>query len=424
MTGAAATTSAAVARVHLDALGGVAGDMFVAALLDAFPALTPRVLADAAAVLPAEAGQAVLEEGQSGGLRARRFRLAAPGAGAPAAHHHGTGSASHDHGTSHAALAARIRAAPLAEGTAAEALAILGLLAGAEARIHGVAPEAVHFHEVGDWDSLMDVVAAGSIAAALPGAVWSVSSLPRGGGRVTTAHGPLPVPAPATLALLEGFDWHDDGIAGERVTPTGAAILRHLCAPGAAPAAGRLLASGSGAGSRTLPGCANILRATAFAASGAAQGADTVLCLSFDIDDMTGEEIAVAAAHLRAVPGVRDLVLLGGQGKKGRPLTRFELLLAPDALDTVSAACFRETSTLGLRWRTEQRRLLPRRAAAAGGLRLKAVLRPDGGETVKAESDDLAPLQGLAARRAAAAAACGALPADGAGGAEGADDGR
>jgi len=366
-----------------------------------------------AAALPAGAGQAVMEEGQSGGLRARRFRLVPPGAGTPA---------SDGHGTAHAALAGRIRAAPLAAGTAAQALAILALLAGAEARIHGVAPGAVHFHEVGDWDSLMDVVAAGSIAAALSGAVWTVSSLPRGGGRVATAHGLLPVPAPATLALLEGFDWHDDGIAGERVTPTGAAILRHLCAPGAASPAGRLLASGTGAGTRALPGRANILRATAFATAldtasagteAPADGAGMVACLSFDIDDMTGEEIAVAAAHLRAQPGVLDLVLLGGQGKKGRPLTRFELLLAPGALGAVCATCFHETSTLGLRWRHERRRTLPRRALAAGGLRLKAAQRPDGTETLKAESDDLAPMPGLAARRAAAAAAASAAAAAG-----------
>ena len=125
-------------------------------------------------------------------------------------------------------MVARIEAAPLSSGTAAHATAILRHLAEAEAAIHHVPVNEVHFHEIGDWDSLMDVTAAGSVAAALEGARWSVSALPRGDGLVRTRHGLLPVPAPATAWLLEGFTWRDDGIGGERVTPTGAAILRHL----------------------------------------------------------------------------------------------------------------------------------------------------------------------------------------------------
>src|SRR6185295_18890158 len=152
-------------------------------------------------------------------------------------------------------------------GTAEQAVAILTHIAQAEARIHDVPVERVHFHEIADWDSLMDVVAAGSIAAALPGAVWSVSELPRGAGLVRTQHGMLPVPAPATVAILEGFAWRDDGIAGERVTPTGAAILRHLVGNGRekARAAGRLVASGTGAGTRELTGIPNVLRVLVFA---------------------------------------------------------------------------------------------------------------------------------------------------------------
>ena len=167
-------------------------------------------------------------------------------------------------------MVGRIRTAALADGSAEQAVAILTLIAEVEATIHQVPIEDVHFHEIADWDSLLDVVAAGSIAAALPAARWTVSPLPRGGGLVKTRHGLLPVPAPATAALLTGFAWRDDGVGGERVTPTGAAILRHLVGPdgsgfgNGSSHAGRLVSIGTGAGTRTLPGIPNVLRALVF----------------------------------------------------------------------------------------------------------------------------------------------------------------
>lgn len=390
-------------HIHLDAVGGIAGDMFVAAMLDAFPALGERVFADLARVLPRDAGRPLLTEGTSGAVRCQRFGLEAPephgqhhrGHGP---HHHGD---HHPHHTRYGDLAARIEAAGLSEGTAGEACAILRHIAEAEAQIHRVSLDEVHFHELADWDSLMDVVAAGSIAAALKGARWSVSDLPRGGGMVRTQHGLLPVPAPATTAMLQGFAWRDDGVSGERVTPTGAAILRHLVT-GQSKAEGRLDASGTGAGTRDLPGMPNILRVLAFAPAAASTTHDRVAVLSFDIDDMTGEEIGIAADRLRALDGVRDLAIALLIGKKGRPLHGFRLLVAPDALDGVKQRCLAETSTIGLRWHFEQRDLLERRAETTHDgetqVRIKRVARPDGA-TVKVESDDLAALGSLDRRR-------------------------
>jgi pyridinium-3,5-bisthiocarboxylic acid mononucleotide nickel chelatase len=373
-------------HIHLDAVGGIAGDMFVAAMLDALPELRARVLVDVAAVLPPEVGEPRLEAGKSGGLSVLRFGL--PGGG---------------HATGHfAELAERIGTAPLAEDTGGHALAILRILAEAEGRLHGVPVEKVHFHEIADWDSVMDVVAAGSIAAVLEGARWSVSDLPLGGGLVRTQHGLLPVPAPATAAILEGFRWRDDGIGGERVTPTGAAILRHLVTdPGDWESGGKLAATGMGAGTRTLPGLPNILRALVFSTATAEAG-ECVVVLSFDIDDMTGEEIGVALDRLRDCDGVLDVSLGTRAGKKGRPLHDVRLLLMPVALDDVKEVCFRETSTIGLRWRLERRTCLARRSEerAVDGrrFRIKQVERP-GGVTAKAESDDLCAVEGLAERR-------------------------
>lgn len=385
--------------IRLDAVGGIAGDMFAAAMVDALPDLRSRVLADAASVLPPGTGTPVFTAGTSAGLHCLRFGLSAP---ADDHHHH-----DHDH-HAHAGfrdMVARLSAAPLSPGTAAHATAILRHLAEAEAAIHHVPVDEVHFHEIGDWDSLMDVTAAGSVAAALEGARWSVSALPRGDGLVRTRHGLLPVPAPATAWLLEGFAWRDDGIGGERVTPTGAAILRHLVDAASARIAGRLQGTGTGAGTRELPGQPNILRATLFGAAADLSSEDgpseeDILVLSFEIDDMSAEEIAVAADRLRAAGGVRDLVLVPAIGKKGRPVHTFRLLVEPTARDAVAEACFTETATIGLRWQAARRAVLPRVGLDAGAVRVKTVTRP-AGPSHKAESDDLAHIAGLEARRAA-----------------------
>ena len=128
--------------------------------------------------------------------------------------------------------------------------------------MHGTRADEVCFHEIGAVDSIADVVGAAFVIESLGATGWSVGALPLGRGRVETAHGIMPVPAPATTVLLEGFPVHDDGIEGERVTPTGAAILRYLQPDMEALApAGKLLTSGMGFGSRVLPGQPNVLRA-------------------------------------------------------------------------------------------------------------------------------------------------------------------
>jgi uncharacterized protein (DUF111 family) len=297
-----------------------------------------------------------------------------------------------------------------------------------------VPADSVHFHELADWDSIMDVVAAGCIAGRLEGARWSASALPLGGGTVRTAHGVLPVPTPATSTLLRGYPWRDDTAGGERVTPTGAAIVRHLvpmAACGVGPSGGRLEAIGHGAGTRDLQGIPNIARALVFrddARAGAAasrgglarRGAgddtdtDTVVVIEFDVDDMSGEEIAVAAGRVRAADGVVDVSVGTRLGKKGRPVQDFRVLARPHAADAVASACFAETSTLGLRLREERRRLLARSErdvrTGASTIRVKVARRPGGERTAKAADDDAAGAAGLAARRALRGAAeAGAL---------------
>ena len=376
-------------HLHLDPVGGVAGDMFVAALLDAWPELADGTLA---AVRAAGLDEAITLEHRpyrDEVLVGSRFVVTRNEAKAKDSDHE------HVHWRY---LRERLSAAPLDEPVRARAIAIFALLAEAEAGVHGVEMDAATFHEVGAWDSIADIVAAAHLIEAIGAEHWSIGTLPIGGGRVRCAHGDLPVPAPATARLLQGFAFHDDGRTGERVTPTGAAIIKQLGASSADRLAfGRLLKTGHGFGLRKLDGISNILRVMAFdttadavvAAGDADQ--DHVAVLSFEIDDQTPEDLAIGLDALRSEEAVLDLIQMPVVGKKGRLATAVRILVRPDAKDAVVEACFTETTTLGVRWHRERRAVLKRSIIrSADGTAVKLAERPGGHITAKAESDDLA----------------------------------
>ncbi|MEM6849991.1 MAG: nickel insertion protein, partial [Pseudomonadota bacterium] len=290
--------------------------------------------------------------------------------------------------THYRALRQRIADAPLSTATIKHAHAILHALAAAEASVHGVAIENVHFHELADWDSLMDVVAAGSILGRCAGATFSLSPLPLGSGMVKTQHGRMPVPAPATTILLAGQTVFDDGVPGERVTPTGAAIVSVL--PRAPMPLGTVGGQGFGAGTRTLPGIANVLRALVIEPTAQPSfTGDSVAEIAFEVDDMTGEEIAEAATRLRDIAGVVDVTVGSRTGKHGRPVSDFRILTTPAAQAQTAAAVFDQTATIGLRTTQTQRIKLPRADGAVPidgtPVPAKTVDRP-AGPTRKAEA--------------------------------------
>jgi uncharacterized protein (TIGR00299 family) protein len=410
-------------QIQLDPLGGVAGDMFVAAMLDAFPNLEAGALASIAAVLGPEARCRLIEL-NDGVFRGRGFVVEddADHDHHHDHHHHGDDHDHDHHGHHHhhhhhephahdhdhrdwTAIRVQLQAAPLDPAVRAHAIAIFAHLAEAEARVHGVTPEEVRFHEVGAVDSIADIVAAAHVIAMSGVRDWTVSTLPLGAGRVRTAHGLMPVPAPATALLLEGFAFIDDGAPGERVTPTGAAILRHLCDPEAAPTRRprRLTRSGVGFGTRTLPGVSNCLRALVFEAAEdeTLWDDDALTVIEFEIDDQPAEDLAVALDRLRGLPAVIDAMQTPAFGKKGRMMASVRLLVRPAGAEAVSEAVFRETTTLGLR-RHEVRRAVLRRSEQAvevdgSQVRVKRAERP-GGPTAKAEVDDAQALGGQAAR--------------------------
>ena len=376
-------------HLHLNPLGGLSGDMFCAALLDAFPdrlAVAERALA----AVPMPRNVRVGLTPAAGPLSGKRFRVV-PVSAEPERH------------TPYREIRTLLQGSGLEAGVRDRALAIFRLLAEAEARIHGKDPDEVELHEVGAWDSIADILSAAALLDALGVTGASSSPLPLGAGQVPCAHGPLPVPAPATALLLEGLAVSYDGIEGERVTPTGAAILRSLGPRPTVPAGARLQASGRGFGARRLAGVPNCLQVLCLevAEGAAAFATDRVELLRFEVDDQTPEDLAIGLDRLRAAEGVLSVTTFPGTGKKGRPTMAVEVISRPERLGGVADACFRETTTIGLRRQSIDRMVLARDQrevrVSGGAIGVKLSNRPQG-PTAKAESTDLAEVASHQAR--------------------------
>ena len=269
-------------------------------------------------------------------------------------------------------------------------------IATAEGEIHGMPAEEVHLHEVGAVDAILDVV----------GSIWGMEllgvddvrcgALRTGDGTVRAAHGLLPVPAPATLKLLEGFTVRPgpEG-AGELVTPTGAALVRVL-ASGPPPAEYVPLRSGYGAGSKDFPGRANALRVILADVSTVprADPADRerIVVLSCDVDDMSPEYLAAVVEQIRSDDAL-DVVLLATVMKKGRAGTRVEVMCRPADAVRFETYLLNETTTIGVRRSDLDRVALARtmREVTVLGhqLHVKVVTLPGGGSRVKPEYDDV-----------------------------------
>ena len=393
-------------HIQLDPVGGIAGDMFAAAVLDAWPQLEPPLVAALArAGLDAIATVERVDHADDA-LTGSRFAVHETSAGDGGSHAHGGNGHRHDGASAHEHhlyrdIRALLEGADLDAGVRARALDMFARLATAESAVHGVPVDDVSFHEVGAWDSIADVVSAAWLIERL-GASWSCGPLPIGRGRVDTSHGRLPVPAPATVELLRGMVVDQDTHRGERITPTGAAIVSHL-APSFEPLPGpmRLDRAGTGFGTSRLPGTSNVLRLLAFEpldTLDASAHRERIAVCEFEIDDQTGEDLALALDRLRVLDGVLDVSSHAIHGKKGRLAVHVRLLARIAAVEPVLAACFRETTTLGVRWHEVSRAALARTAAEVmvdgRTVRVKSARRPGEVRTSKAEIDDLAPVAG------------------------------
>jgi pyridinium-3,5-bisthiocarboxylic acid mononucleotide nickel chelatase len=384
-------------QIHLDPVGGIAGDMFVAAVLHAYPELKPGLLQTINGLGLPELISCRIELGNDGVLAGSRFVVESKAQ--PSIYHQqhaGDSNRSREHHHRHwSDIRALIEQANLSSTTRRHAIGLFDLLAEAEARVHGIPDADVAFHEVGAVDSIVDIVGAAFLIDALQAEHWTTSPLPLGSGQVETVHGRLPIPAPATALLLEGFTVFDDGIPGERVTPTGAAIVRYLCQPDKVQRrSGVLLRSGVGLGTKSFPGISNVLRVISFRQKARAlSGYRELLIVEFEVDDQSAEELAAGLERIRNDTAVFDVIQIPAIGKKGRQTSHIKILADPTKQEEVIALCFQQTTTIGLRFRTTEAVALPRQTESVqiGGrnVRVKIVRRPGIGATAKAEADDL-----------------------------------
>lgn len=366
---------------YLDCFSGISGDMFLGALVDAG---VPFDLFERT-VRALNIG-ATLERSRvdRGGISATKIDVVVNGQKDmprdefwAAEHQHSHAAESPDHAPKHphahgrhlSAILKIIEAAPISDSAKRTSSAIFSALGEAEAKVHNLPIEKVHFHEVGAADAIVDIVCAAVGADALHVDRVLTSPLNVGGGTVKCDHGVMPVPAPATLELLKGIPVYSGEVQKELVTPTGAAIARVLASGfGACPAL-TTETIGYGAGARNFARHSNVLRLVLGETFEGSPGehhqlADAahewIVVLEANLDDLSPQIVGYTAERLFSA-GALDVFTTPVQMKKGRPGILLTLLARPEDETRLRGILFEETSTLGVRSRREQRHILTRR---------------------------------------------------------------
>lgn len=380
--------------VYFDCVGGAAGDMLLASLLDL--GAPPAAIRAAYGDLGLDDVRLEIAQDRPAGLRALRVDMMVRGeladqhdgawvplttAGPSASGHH-----------PYSEVRARIEAASLPDAARRLALDAFRRLAEAEARVHGVDVETVEFHEVGADDAIADVVGVAVALHALEIDRVVVSPLPLGRGLVRGAHGPIPLPAPATLALLEGAPTVETDLRGESVTPTGAALLCAMASSFGPLPSMTLERVGVGAGHKTWPDRPNVVRALLGRASSGGVGHRADECVvEANLDDMLPghiPELLTALLDAGAADAWAEPILM----KKGRPGHRVGALVSRAGREAVVTVLFRHSPTLGVRWHDMQRAMLPRRLVEVetsfGVIRVKVSERPGGAVRGVPEHED------------------------------------
>jgi hypothetical protein len=327
---------------YLDCFSGVSGDMLLGALVDA--GLDPEALRAEFAKLGLEGVDLEFEKTLRSNISGTNLTV----------------KVAHDH--SHRPLSKIeqiISTSGLKESVKERAIRIFCRLGEVEAAIHNVPVEKVHFHEVGAWDSIADIVGACIGFDLLGIEKIHCSALNLGSGTVKAAHGVMPVPAPATAALVADVPTYSEGPEAELTTPTGAAIVTTLAERFGAMPAMRISATGYGAGDKDFPGRPNLLRVLIGETTTATESSE-VYVIEANVDDMSPQVAGYVRERLLAV-GALDATLTPVFMKKDRPGFALSVLAKAEDRERLADLVFAETTTLGLRMYRAERRVLERR---------------------------------------------------------------
>jgi hypothetical protein len=357
-----------------DLIGGISGDMFIAALLDL--GLSLAELRTNLKKIPTLRFDLTAGKKTVHSVRASQFRVI---------------SAKSEPPRSWKQIRELIQRSKLNADVKATGIAVFTGLAEAEAKIHGVALDRVHFHEVGATDSIVDIMAAAIGVQILGIDSFHFSPIPLGRGIARSMHGPLPVPGPATLELLKGLPVFGVHLESENVTPTGAALLRTLGKSFGDQPAMTIASIGYGAGQKEFPNRPNLFRVV-LGAPDSSSGQEEMLVLETNIDDMN-PQFYEHVMDLLFAAGARDVFLTPIQMKKNRPATLLSVIAEPRDREKLARIILLETSTIGIRCHPVRRMILERAAQKIktrfGEVTVKIVKQPDGSKRAIPEYDEL-----------------------------------
>ncbi|MBF0588510.1 MAG: nickel pincer cofactor biosynthesis protein LarC [Magnetococcales bacterium] len=369
-------------KIHLDLSSGIAGNMFLAACLDL--GLDKEPLISALNTLPGIEWQLSVERGLSGGLEGTQVEVHYP----------------HEHVHRHLSdIVTIIEGSELPPAVMKLAKQIFHKLASAEATVHGLSIDEIHFHEVGAVDAIIDICGAAYAVWALGITSVSASPLVTGSGQVRCAHGVMPVPVPAVVELVRNhaIALQPSDLIGEMATPTGVAILAQLAQRFGASELTAIDASGLGLGTRSVKGRANALRILAQHETHDTAVVDdhheemlleSVTVLSTHLDDMNPEWFGPLWDHLFE-DGALDVALIPMTMKKGRPATRLEVVSSPDDAQRLARLILHHTTSLGVRIQPMER-LIWKRTETTHQTPYGEVRVKQAGTLERLEYDDLA----------------------------------